>query len=203
MSKKLGIDLYLHKLQTIASAGYGIGLNIRFAAPAMTFRTYPREWIEIYNNNGYMFSDPMISWGFAQLGTCRWSEMDVPDPQNVMVQARAHGMNYGIVISYGSIATRSLAGLAKAEREFTDVEIFECQRIIERLHNETAPPEQMTYAQIEALQLVAAGGRHSEVAAQIGISESALKARLKSARERLLARTTAEAIQRASEYNLL
>ena len=45
--------------------------------------------------------------------------------------------------------------------------------------------------------------RDAEAAALLGISESALKARLKSARERLYARTTAEAIQRAQEYKLL
>ena len=50
---------------------------------------------------------------------------------------------------------------------------------------------------------MASGSRYAEAAALLGISESALKARLKSARERLYARTTAEAIQRAQEYNLL
>jgi LuxR family transcriptional regulator len=53
------------------------------------------------------------------------------------------------------------------------------------------------------LRLIANGYRYSQAAQQIGISESALKARLRSARERLLCRTTAEAVQRALEAKLL
>jgi LuxR family transcriptional regulator len=53
------------------------------------------------------------------------------------------------------------------------------------------------------LRLIAAGDRHAAAAAKLGISESALKARLTAARQRLMARTTAEALQRAQEYRLL
>ncbi|MEZ5722989.1 MAG: hypothetical protein R3D59_16405 [Paracoccaceae bacterium] len=54
-----------------------------------------------------------------------------------------------------------------------------------------------------ALRLVARGNRYAEAAALLGISESALKARLRSARERLFVRTTAEAVQRAQTESLL
>jgi len=84
-----------------------------------------------------------------------------------------------------------------------DAEITEIGEIVRRLHVETTPPESLTDAQAAALRLIANGSRHAQAAAELGISESALKARLKSARERLLARTTAEAVQRASEYKLL
>ena len=67
------------------------------------------------------------------------------------------------------------------------------------LHEATDPPDSLTEAQKEALRLIADGHRHTAAAAKIGISESALKARLTSARDRLMARTTAEAIQRAKE----
>ncbi|MEY4872948.1 MAG: hypothetical protein RLZZ563_2278, partial [Pseudomonadota bacterium] len=45
--------------------------------------------------------------------------------------------------------------------------------------------------------------RHAAAAEKLGISESALKARITSARIRLMARTTAEAIQRAKDYRLI
>ena len=45
--------------------------------------------------------------------------------------------------------------------------------------------------------------RYAAGAAQLGISESALKARLATARKKLFARTSAEAIQRAKDYRLL
>jgi LuxR family transcriptional regulator len=61
----------------------------------------------------------------------------------------------------------------------------------------------LTTAQIEALQCISNGDRHTAAAAKLGISESALKARLKSARIRLEARTTSEAVRKAREYRLL
>ena len=67
----------------------------------------------------------------------------------------------------------------------------------------TEPPDSLTTAQIDALRLIAAGDRYAAAAAKLNISESALKARLISARQRLMARTTAEAIQRAKDYRLL
>ena len=55
----------------------------------------------------------------------------------------------------------------------------------------------------EALGLIASGMRHADAAKKVNISQSALKARLTAARTKLLARTTAEAIQRAKDYRML
>jgi LuxR family transcriptional regulator len=71
------------------------------------------------------------------------------------------------------------------------------------LHIEAKPPSELTKAQIEALQCLANGDRHTAAAEKLGISESAFKARLQSARVRLEARTTSEAIRKAREYRLL
>jgi len=65
MSKKLGIDFQLQKLQRLAPAGHALGLHIRFASATLMFRTYPQEWLDIYTQKGYMLCDPMVSWGFA------------------------------------------------------------------------------------------------------------------------------------------
>ena len=72
-----------------------------------------------------------------------------------------------------------------------------------KLHNESKPPDHLTDAEIEALKVVASGERYAAGAARLGISESALKARLAAARRKLFARTSAEAIQRAKDYRLL
>ncbi|MEF9604831.1 LuxR family transcriptional regulator, partial [Paracoccus sp. PXZ] len=88
-------------------------------------------------------------------------------------------------------------------REFTDDEIDTISTMIRRLHDITEPPESLTKAQQEALRCIAEGDRHAAAAAKLGITESAFKARLISARERLMARTTAEALQRAKDYRLL
>ncbi len=203
MSKKLGVDLQLARLGAVAPAGYALGLHIRFASALFLFRTYPPEWIETYTQKGYMLCDPMVSWGFSEEGTRRWSEITIPDPHDIWGQAAVHGLVYGVAISHGSLSSRSIGGFSRSDREFTDTEIDEITNVVHLLHVETTPPDSLTAAQIEALRLIANGSRYAAAAAQLGISESALKARLRSARERLLARTTAEAIQRAIEYRLL
>jgi LuxR family transcriptional regulator len=203
MSRKLGIDFESRRLKQIAQAGYTLGLHIRSSSATLLFRTYPQEWLDLYTNKGYSLCDPLISWGFSAVGACRWSELDYPDPHQVLKQASAFGLNYGIAVSYGPLDSRTVGGFAKRDREFTDHEITEVRDIVVRLHEETTPPERLTVAQISALRLIANGKRHADAAASLGISESALKARLKSARERLLTSTTAEAIQKASEYRLL
>lgn len=202
-TESTSLDLGLSRLNKLAPAGYALGLHIRFASAHLMFQTYNREWIELYTSKGYMMCDPIVSWGFSSEGFVRWSALDFPDPHDVMGQARSFGLNYGVAVSHGPTSSRSIGGFARADREFTDAEINQIHETVRLLHKESTPPEDLTAAQRHALRLIANGSRHAEAAALLGISESALKARLKSARERLFARTTAEAIQRAQEYNLL
>ena len=198
-----GLELGLARLRRLAPRGYALGLHIRFASAHIMVQTYDPEWIEQYTSRGYMLCDPMVSWGFSTTGVSRWSELGFPDPHDIFGQAAAYGLKYGVAVSHGPSASRTIGGFARDDREFTDDEIGRIRDTVHLLHEEATPPESLTSAQRHALRLVAKGHRYTEAAALLGISESALKARLKSARDRLYARTTAEAIQRAQEYNLL
>jgi LuxR family transcriptional regulator len=203
MSLRSGIDLELARLSAIATSGYFIGLHIRFASPLMTFQTYDQRWTDHYTERAYALRDPMIAWGFSATGVARWSEITIPDPFGIMAEAASFGLRYGAQVACGPISSRTIAGCARSDREFTDSELAGIEAIILRLHAMTEPPDSLTPAQVEALRCIAAGYRHAAAAAKLGISESALKARLSSARERLMARTTAEALQRAKDYRLL
>ena len=203
MSALQGIDKDLIYLARLSPSGYFVGLHIRFTSPMMTFQTYPPAWTDHYTENGYAMRDPIIAWGFTQLGATRWSEITFPDTFGILAEAARHGLVYGVAVSCGPVSSRTISGLARADREFTDEEVAEAAAIVTRLHEVTQPPDHLTDAQIEALRLIAAGHRHAAAAAKLGISESALKVRLNSARQRLLARTTAEAIQRATDYRLI
>jgi LuxR family transcriptional regulator len=203
MGDTLGLDRGLAQLSDLAPRGYALGLHVRFASAHLMIQTYDPRWTEMYTERGYMLADPMVFWGFGHEGAIRWSEIDLPDPHDIMGQARGFGLVYGCAVSFGPTSSRTIGGFARDDREYTDDEINEIQEIVHTLHHASTPPDQLTPAQRMALRLVARGSRHAEAAALLGISESALKARLRSARERLFVRTTAEAIQRAQEYNLL
>lgn len=203
MSSRAEINAGLAGLGKLAPKGYFVGLHIRFAAPVMQFQTYGKDWSDFYSANAYALRDPTIAWGFSATGACRWSSLPVPDPFGILDHAAAHGLVYGLTVSHGPIGSRSIASFAREDREYTAEEIEQIAATVRRLHELAEPPESLTKAQKEALRCIAEGDRHAAAAAKLGITESAFKARLISARERLMARTTAEALQRAKDYRLL
>lgn len=203
MSLQSGIDLQTKKLAELSPGGFFFALHIRFALPLLHHQTYPQGWTDLYTEEAYALRDPIIAWGFSQVGTKRWSEIDIPDPFDILGQARQFDMNFGFAVSCGPMQSRTIASAARPDREYDDDEIAQFAKLINQLHDITQPPESLTDAQIEALKCIAEGDRHAAAAARLNISESALKARLSSARNSLLARTTAEAIQRARDYRLL
>ncbi|MCU9848412.1 autoinducer binding domain-containing protein [Defluviimonas sp. WL0024] len=203
MSEMPILDPVLHSLALMAPAGYFIGLHIRYASPLMQFSNYNQDWLDHYTEKAFALRDPTIAWGFSTEGACRWSEIDIPDPFGLFREAKEFGLKFGLTVSCGPVRSRTISSFARADRDFTDSEIEKISELVRRLHDITEPPESLTTAQIEALKLIAAGDRHAAAAAKLKISESALKARLMSARQKLLARTTAEAIQRAKDYRLM
>lgn len=202
-TNKPGLETELAQLSALAPKGYSAGLHIRFAAPLIYVRTYEEAWTKTYDENAYALRDPLVFWGLGVKGCTRWSEIRLPDPFNILGQARANGLVFGAVVSTGPITSRTIVGCARDDREYTDQEMSEIAGIVQRLHIAAEPPTELTQAQVEALRLLADGDRHTAAAAKLGISESAFKARLQSARVRLGARTTAQALKKAREYQLL
>lgn len=200
---ELSLQKNFARLSELAPVGFSAGLHIRFAAPLIYVRTYDEAWTKVYDENAYALRDPLVFWGLGVKGHTRWSAIRLPDPFNILGQARTHGLAYGAVISFGQITSRSIIGMAHNTREFTDDEIAEAVQIVKNLHTAAEPPTELTPAQVEALRLLADGDRHAAAAAKLGISESAFKARLQSARVRLGARTTAQALKKAREYQLI
>lgn len=203
MSSKANIDLLFLRLGRIAPEGFFVALHIRFAAPLLYHLTYNKKWVERYTERAYALRDPIIAWGFMGNGSARWSQIRIPDPFNIMGEAREYGMVYGLAVSHGPIKSRTIASAARSDGEFSEDEISRFATIVGQLHEMTEPPTSLTRAQIDALRCIAEGDRHAAAAAKLNISESAFKARLNSARQRLLARTTAEALKRARDYRLL
>jgi LuxR family transcriptional regulator len=203
MPERKAVLVLLEKLDRLAPMGYTVGLHIRFATPLYYKSSYPPAWVDIYNSHSYYLRDPLVFWGVGVEGTTRWSDIPLPDPFGVMKKAAAHGLSFGAVSSYGPITSRSIVGISRSDREFADDELDQLKELTIQLHIEAKPPSELTTAQIEALQCLANGDRHTAAAAKLGISESAFKARLQSARVRLEARTTSEAIRKAREYRLL
>lgn len=203
MSIRSGIEQHIATLSHLAPGGFFFALHIRFALPLLHHQTFPQGWTDRYTEEAYALRDPIIAWGFSRVGNSRWSEIGIPDPFDILGQAREFGMVYGIAVSCGPMKSRTIASACRSDREFDMQEMQDFEHLVQDLHRITEPPTSLTKAQVEALRCIAEGDRYAAAAARLGISESALKARLAAARAALLARTTTEAIQRARDYRLL
>jgi LuxR family transcriptional regulator len=193
-------------LREVAQAGYYLALRIGFAFPIEEVNELPPSWIEEYTRNGYAPVDPVMRWVYAEVGACRWSEIGQPDFRGVLGRAQAHGLRFVVAASVLDATPggqRSFGTFARADREFEDVEIARLAAYLQARHDAMRPPSNITVAELEALRLIKQGQRLKQIAFLLGVTEGAVKQRLKNARLKLDAKTGAEAISRASAFGLI
>lgn len=144
MTIETDITETLALLQKQVPAGFAMAFHVRFATPTLLFQTYPKTWSDYYSQNGLVMKDPTVAWGFGHLGTCRWSALDIEDPDGVMQQAADHGLRFGVTIAVEEANSRSFASFAHAAEEFTDGEIDGFLDHVTRLHRKTAELEKLS-----------------------------------------------------------
>ena len=190
----------------LAPAGFYIALRVGFAFPIAETNALPEAWIDRYTQKGYMLFDPVMQWLYSNSGATRWSAISMPDPLGVLAEASMHGLHYGVAISCASTGTegqRSFGSFARADREFSDDEIGILGQKLRRLHEATAPPTNLTEAELEALRMVRDGFLLKEIANRLGVSEGAIKQRLKNAKLKLGAKTISQGVSTAVSYGLI
>jgi LuxR family transcriptional regulator, quorum-sensing system regulator SdiA len=193
-------------LSEIAPAGYYLALRVGFAFPLEEINALPADWVSHYTVERYVMADPVIRWVYSHTGSVRWSEIDSDDPRGVLSQARKYGLCHGVAVSVfdnNPDGQRSFGTFARSDREFTELEIDLLSGHIQRLHVEKAPPSNLTFAELEALRMVRDGLRVKQIAFELGVSEGAVKQRLKNAKLKLGAQTGAQAAAMASEFGLI
>lgn len=128
---------YLKRLREIAPSGFAIALHIRFTAPTYMFQAYPDTWLEEYGRDGLVMFDPSVAWAFAHTGTISWVELAHTDEARVFERAAQHGLVHGFMVSLLHSGSRSMAGFARSDRDFTQEEIGEVQAAVSLLHDAT------------------------------------------------------------------
>ncbi len=189
-----------------APAGYYVALRIGFAFPLFEYNALPERWVEHYTQKGLMLYDPVLRWAYENDGATRWSALSLADPREVMLRARHFGLTYGVVVACDDRSTdgqRSIGSFARSDREFDDGEIVLLEKKLRHLHDIKAPPSNLTKAELEALRMVKDGLLLKEIAAQLVVSEGAVKQRLKNARLKLGARTGSQAVSMALSAGLI
>uniref|UniRef100_UPI00404834F5 helix-turn-helix transcriptional regulator n=1 Tax=Yoonia sp. TaxID=2212373 RepID=UPI00404834F5 len=195
-----------HDVQALAPAGHYIALRIGFAFPVEEVNALPADWVDHYTQHRFMLFDPVMRWAYSNVGMEKWSNLAHDDPRKVIAQAKTFGLRYGVVVSVfdgNAEGQRSFGSFARGDREFTRLETQVLQTYVSRRHFEMAPPKNLTMAELEALGMVRDGKRLKEVAHELGVSEGAVKQRLKNAKLKLGAKTGSQAAAMAAQYGLI
>ncbi|PXW67798.1 LuxR family transcriptional regulator [Loktanella sp. PT4BL] len=190
----------------LAPSGYYVALRIGFAFPMEEVNAFPKGWINHYTKQRYMLFDPVVKWAYANVGAIRWSALAEDDPKRIITQAYSFGMRYGVTVSvFDSDADeqRSFASFTRSDRDYTDLEVKLLLAYLTRRHTETAPPTNLTKAELEALGMVKDGKRLKEIAFELSVSEGAVKQRLKNAKLKLGAKTGTQAAALANQFGLI
>lgn len=102
-----------------------------------------------------------------------------------------------------TVGLRSYGLFFRQDREYDDAELDQLAQHIAALHGELAPPTTLTRAELDVLQMVKSGGKLKEIAWQLGVTESAIKQRLKNARDKLGATNGTHAATLAAQFGLI
>lgn len=191
---------------SLAPVGHYIALRVGYAYPLMEYNTLPEPWVRRYTQMGFMLHDPVMHWLYEFKGATRWSQIRLPDPRNILREAADFGLRYGVAISHTSSepdGQRSFGSFARSDREFEELEIRQLMAKLVKMHEKTIPSVQLSCAELEVLSLVRDGLLQKEIAYELGISEGAIKQRLKNAKLKLGARTSSQAVSVAIGCRLI
>lgn len=184
------------ELLQIAPAGYYVALRVGFSFPDEEINLLPEAWVEFYTAHGLVVHDPAMKWVYGNTGAARMEDIPDPDPHRIRAHAEIFGLAYGAVVSVmGSQdrGRRSYGLFYREDRAFEPDDLAALEQIMRGLHDGSAGDPGLTAAEIEALRLQASGLRLKQVAGELGISESAVKARLNNAKKKLGAKTLSQA----------
>ena len=198
--------LHDHRFEELAPGGFFIAFRVSFLRPEFEYNSLPRAWVLKYTHEGLLMHDPVMRWIYGNAGSKRWSETGLVDELGILAQASEYGLNFGLAVSIvdpDDPGIRSFGNFCRGDREFSQSEADALVERLEEFFGELTVPLDVTEAEVEALRLLKNGLLIKEVAYELGISEGAVKQRLRSAKDKLNARTTPHAVSVASNFGLI
>lgn len=192
--------------ERLAPAGYYIAIRVGFAFPVVEHNRLPETWVREYTVSGLLVHDPVMAWAYQNRGVVRCRELACDDALGVLDLAKNHGLNFGAVVSClddGDAGQRSFGCFFRSDRDFSVGELDEIAGNLRAQHDAYARPKNLTAAEIETLGLVKNGLLMKQIASLLGVSESAIKQRLKNARTKLGAKTGSQAAATATMLGMI
>lgn len=194
------------ELARLAPAGHYVAIRISFAFPIVEENRLPEAWVREYTASGLLVHDPAVAWAYRNEGYVRTSDLAPTDGQGVLELAKYHGLNFGAVVccvDSGDRGERSFGFFFRGDREYGFGELERLHAALLDAHRAHARPKNLTEAELETLGLVKNGLLMKEIASALGVSESAVKQRLRNARLKLKAKTGSQAAARATMLGMI
>ncbi len=194
------------RLGRLAPAGHYIAIRISFVFPVVEQNCLPEAWVREYTASGLLVHDPAMAWAHQNEGYVRTSDLVAEDDQGVLELAKNHGLNFGAAvccIDSDEGRERSFGFFFRSDREYAAIELEQLHAAILSTHSAYARPRNLTEAELETLGLVKNGLLMKEIASALGVSESAIKQRLRNARLKLNAKTGSQAAARATMLGMI
>lgn len=194
------------EFQALAPAGYYIAIRVGFAFPMIEHNRLPATWVREYTASGLIVHDPAMTWAYQNSGVERCSALGENDTQGVLELAKNHGLNFGAVascIDEGDSGQRSFGFFFRSDRDYQIAELDRLNSSLVASHRAHARPKNLTAAELQTLGLVKNGLLMKQIACVLGVSESAIKQRLKNARLKLNAKTGSQAAASATMLGMI
>lgn len=194
------------EFRKLAPAGYYLAFRIGFAFPMEETNALPADWVQHYTRNGLFLRDPVVQWIYGNSGFVLWEDLKARDPAGILDQADRFGLSHGVTVCCvdgPNGGQRSYGSFLRSDRPHNAAEIVQITTLFEVAHRMKTPPSNLTNAELEALGLVREGKLIKEIAYDLGVTEGAIKQRLKNAKKKLGARTSVQAVTMASNFGLL
>ena len=193
-------------LDALAPAGYYIALRVGYSFPEEEINRLSDRWVDLYTKRGLVVQDPIMRWVYAHNGVMRWRDLTLPDPAQVLKLARQSGLHYGATASFTrpeDHGKRSYVTVFRVDRDFTDRELSTLNELLRELHCNMQAHKNLSPAEVEAIRYRAEGMLLKQIAGKLEISESAVKARLMSARKKLGAKNMLDTLAIATARRLI
>ncbi len=182
--------------------------------------TYPAEWMEHYFLNRYQFVDPVVQEAqrshlpFAWRFLLNRPEGLSPEQRLLFAEAAEHGIRDGFTIPFhtdnGCIAAMSFAFRSRAEMEhFATMQprlkllALYYHTAVERLLDVSLPENELSALEQQCLIALADGRSLWEISGMLHRPQSDVTASIRSARDKLGATTTTQAVSQAIAQGLI
>ncbi|SPJ24916.1 autoinducer binding domain-containing protein [Palleronia abyssalis] len=184
------------------------------------FVTYPGAWIEHYQQNEMASKDPTLRLASRSIAPLDWARAAaICEGDRVMLEASDFGLpRNGVTVPvrgpFGDIGMLSVSAHGSPEQwkkqfahirsDLQSMAVYLHDRVVQSFTDQNpAMRPLMSQREIEILQWIAVGKTQRDVGTILSISDRTVEVHLRSARTKLSALTTTQAVARAIESRLI